>query len=65
MTATLKVINSTLSGNSAHFYGGGIFNISAYGGSAPADVLNSTLSGNSAGRFGGGIYKGGDGGTLT
>jgi hypothetical protein len=57
MNATLKVLNSTISGNSAHFYGGGIFNISAYGGSAPADVFNSTLSGNSAGRFGGGIYN--------
>ena len=37
--------------------GGGIYNLSAYGGSAPADILNSTFSGNTAGRFGGGIYN--------
>src|SRR5882757_2467694 len=54
---TLEILNSTISGNSAHFYGGGIYNLSAYGGSAPADLFNSTISGNSAGRFGGGIYN--------
>jgi hypothetical protein len=59
---TLTVSNSTLSGNSAYYYGGGIYN-NYYG--ATLTVSNSTLSGNSAtGRHGsgGGIYNGG---TLT
>ena len=56
----LTVSNCTISGNSApdvFGVGGGIYNLSAYGGSAPADILNSTFSGNTAGRFGGGIYN--------
>ena len=58
---TLTVSNSTISGNSAALYGGGIFN-SSFGGSATLTVSNSTLSGNSASN-GGGIYN--NNGTLT
>ncbi len=54
---TLTVTNSTLSGNSAAYYGGGIYN------RGTLTVTNSTLSGNSAGGFGGGIHN--EVGTLT
>jgi hypothetical protein len=53
---TLTVTNSTFSGNSASFQGGGIFN----GGTLA--IANSTFYGNSAGSEGGGIFNGG---TLT
>ena len=49
----LTINNSTLAGNSAYYYGGGIFN-NAYGGGT-LTINNSTLSGNSA-NTGGGIY---------
>jgi CSLREA domain-containing protein len=52
---TLKVSNSTLSGNSAGS-GGGIHN---YGHGAVLDVRSSTLSDNSAGQSGGGIEHSG------
>ena len=55
MTQTLTVSNSTLSGNSASNFGGGIFN-DAHNSSATLTVNNSTLSGNSA-AFGGGIFN--------
>ncbi len=66
-SATLEVLNSTLSGNSADSYGGGIPNV-GFGGSATLTVSNCTISGNSAGPFagGGGIYNLGlDGGSAT
>ena len=50
-SGTLNVSNSTLSGNSAGQYGGGIY---INGGTTT--ISNSTLSGNSASQFGGGIY---------
>jgi hypothetical protein len=49
--ATLTVSNSTLSGNSATHYGGGIYNYSG-----TLTVSNSTLSGNTA-YSGGGIFN--------
>jgi hypothetical protein len=49
-TATVTVINSTLSGNSGGFSGGGIFN------SGTMTVINSTLS-NNHGAYGGGIVN--------
>jgi Ca2+-binding RTX toxin-like protein len=54
----VTVANSTLSGNSAGIFGGGVYNI-AYdlGASAVLTVTNSTLSGNSAGVLGGGVYN--------
>jgi len=59
---TLKVTNSTFSGNSADF-GGGIYNI------GPLTVTDSTFSGNSAHDFsgagGGGIYNAGGPLTVT
>jgi hypothetical protein len=48
-SATLTIINSTISGNSA-WPGGGIFN-DGYGGSATLTITNSTLSGNSDNGF--------------
>ena len=51
---TLTLTNSTVSGNSAAFSGGGVFN---YFGTAT--LTNSTVSGNSATRFdGGGVFNG-------
>ena len=55
--STLTVTNSTFSGNTGSFGGGGIYNLGG-----DLTVANSTFSGNSADR-GGGIYNAG--GTLT
>ncbi|MFO1477873.1 MAG: right-handed parallel beta-helix repeat-containing protein, partial [Verrucomicrobiota bacterium] len=65
-TATLKVIASTLSGNSAIMGGdgGGILNYAAPGQSATLTVSGSTLSGNVAG-LGGGIGNMGVGANAT
>ena len=49
---TLTLMNTTLSGNTAVYIGGGIFNYA----SATLTVASSTLSGNSA-AYGGGIYN--------
>lgn len=48
---TLTVVDSTISGNTAGFNGGGIFNNAI----ATLTVTNSTISGNTAGTDGGGI----------
>src|SRR5262249_48370891 len=56
--ATLEVLNSTLSGNSASF-GGGIYARSDAFRGAMLQVLHSTLSGNSATAGGSGIYNDG------
>src|SRR5262249_281397 len=55
---TLTLPNSTLSGNFATFFGGGIFN----GTGGTVTLANSTLSGGGAG-LGGGIYN--NRGTVT
>ncbi len=70
-SATLTILNSTVSGNYAYFAGGGIYNDAHNGGSATVSLMNSTLSSNYAahtdlpfgGGDGGGIYN--SGGTLT
>ena len=49
----LKLIDSTLSGNSAHLSGGGIYN------TGYIEVINTTLSGNKAPTEGGGIHNSG------
>ncbi len=56
-SATMEIVNSTLSGNSATNSpgGGGIFNL-GQSGNAMLEILNSTLSGNSATNGPGGIY---------
>jgi len=59
-TASVKILNSTLSGNSgseSELGGGGIGN-NGHGGTASMKIVNSILAGNSAGN-GGGIYNGG------
>jgi hypothetical protein len=56
---TLTLMNSTVSGNSAHYCGGGICNWS----SGSAQVINSTVTGNYSDNRGGGI--GNRQGTLT
>ncbi len=48
----LKIVNSTIRGNSAGAAGGGIFNIES-----PVTITNSTVSGNNGGNQGGGIYN--------
>jgi hypothetical protein len=62
-SASLTVINSTVSGNSAGL-GGGIIN-AGDGGSASLTVINSTFSGNSAIGGGGSIYNTGFHGSAT
>src|SRR5229473_359906 len=52
-----NISNSTLSGNSATYYGGGIFNLKGTANTGTFTISNSTLSGNSAGVYGGGIYN--------
>jgi len=47
----LTVMNSTISGNSASYYGGGIL------GDGRLQVINTTISGNSSNYYGGGIYN--------
>jgi hypothetical protein len=54
-SATLRVTNSTLSGNSANSTGGGIYSEGLHG-NATMEIVNSTVSGNSA-HVGGGIYN--------
>jgi cell division septation protein DedD len=63
--ATLTVLNSTFSGNSAGGSGGGIFNNGERSGSASLSVNNSTLSGNSTPGDGAGILNDGSGGSAT
>jgi fibronectin-binding autotransporter adhesin len=50
--STLTVTNSTVSGNTASFAGGGIDNRETL------SVFDSTISGNASASFGGGIYSG-------
>ena len=65
--ATLTVTNCTLSGNSAGYRGGGIFNGGEFG-SATLTISHSTLSGNSStsgAGYGGGIFNAGGFGSAT
>jgi hypothetical protein len=70
-SATLTILNSTVSGNHAYFAGGGIYNDAFNGGSATFTITNSVVNNNVAsfieflyiGGEGGGIYNGG--GELT
>src|SRR5204863_4677415 len=66
VAAVLTISNSTLSGNTATFFGGGIYNDGDFGGNAALRINNSTLSGNLA-NSGGAIYNTGShiGGTAT
>jgi HYR domain len=64
-SATLTIVNSTVSGNSAGLGGGGIYN-DGEAGSAGLTVINSTFSGNSATNGGGGgIINQGPGGSAS
>jgi hypothetical protein len=66
-SATLSILNSTVSENYAYYAGGGIYNDASKSGSATLAIMNSTVSNNSAGFSdigtsggeGGGIYNGG------
>ncbi len=51
------LINCTFSGNSARYYGGGMYS----GANSSPTLVNCTFSGNSAGSYGGGMYKEGYG----
>lgn len=62
--ATLTIIRSTLSGNTATTDGGGILNTSSGEGVATLAVVNSTLSGNAA-AAGGGLFNEATGGSAT
>src|SRR5262249_11070242 len=65
-SASLTVIASTVSGNSASSDCGGIYNDGSSGGSATATVVNSTLSSNSAPTgYSGGIENDGISGSAT
>jgi hypothetical protein len=65
-SATLTILNSTVSSNHAYFAGGGIYNDAYNGGSATLSLMNSIINGNVAAHYenfgggaGGGIYNGG------
>jgi hypothetical protein len=51
----LRIVNSTLGGNTAR-YGGGIYGDNRDGGATALQIVNSTLSSNTAVSLGGGIY---------
>lgn len=53
----MTIVNSTLSSNSAVYYGGGLYNDGSNFSQATAQIENSTLSGNWATSTGGGIYN--------
>jgi hypothetical protein len=60
----LVVENSTVTGNSASFRGGGIFSQSAFG-TASTTIIYSNINGNAARNRGGGIVNEGDDATVT
>jgi hypothetical protein len=62
-SASVEILNSTLSDNSA-LAGGGIFN-DGESGSASVEILNSTLSDNSAFNGAGGIFNFGESGSAS
>ena len=55
--ATVSINNSTISGNSAGYSGGGIYNDGNQNGNAILTINNSTISGNSAVGYGGAIMN--------
>src|SRR4029077_19209652 len=72
-SATLTILNSTVSGNYAYLAGGGIYSDASNGGSATLTITSSAVSNNTAafsdigksGGEGGGIYNGGGALTIT
>ncbi len=50
---TLRVVSSTVSGNSAVNRGGGIFNLNASNGNSRLEIVNSTIANNTANNGGG------------
>ncbi len=54
-SATVEIVTSTLSGNSAGDAGGGIYSDGSDGGEALVQIADSTVSGNTAEQIGGGI----------
>ena len=54
-SATVEIVASTLSGNSAGDGGGGVYSDGSDGGHALVHIVDSTLSGNTADQIGGGI----------
>jgi len=61
-SATLQIVHSTVSGNSALNGNGGGIGSNGELGSATLQIANSTISGNSAGNLGGGVLNQGDSG---
>ena len=61
-SATVEIVTSTLSGNSAGDSGGGIYSDGSDGGDALVQIVDSTLSGNAAESIGGGVRHVGVGG---
>ena len=71
-SATLTIIDSSVTGNHAHDAGGGIYNVASSGDSATCSLWNSSVSGNIAayvenfgGGEGGGIANRGAGASMT
>ena len=62
-SATLTILNSQITGNSATGNGGGIFNWGSFG-SVSLTITNSTISNNSAQSGGGGILSSGQSGNA-
>jgi hypothetical protein len=60
-SANVKIVNSTMNGNSAGNSGGAISNVGEGSGNAEVQVINSTLSSNSVGNVGGAISTAGEG----
>ena len=57
-SASLMIMNSTISGNTAAYAAGGIFSFDNYAGSAIVAVVNCTVSGNTAFHSSGGMSVG-------
>jgi hypothetical protein len=62
-SATVTILNSTVSGNGAHLAGGGIYNDASNDGSATLTIMNSTIDRNSA-AYNGFPFGGGEGGGI-
>ena len=62
-SATLTILNSSISGNGAYYAGGGIYNDAQNGGSATMSIMNSTIDFNFA-AYNGFPFGGGEGGGI-